>query len=288
MSDLDPLLGGTSLDDPNVTRLMVRHRGLGRAGRMLDAAASVATSVSAVITESGDDGDAHVEEVTNWRPNGVRVEMLVVEDPTDAARLHLRDALGRSGRTWRVLDRPLGGRACAIAAAIEQSEHEFVIVSSGGGGPFELVASALSYMWVDGADVALLQWESDPSAASIASADAMDRAPDGTDPLTVGALDSLHAADAGTPEMTSLDVTALERAAVFEAAGALAEWLGLAGVAIPGRLVVMRRWVARWLFNEIARAIDPAEEIADRARLLGIGIVQMVEPMPPGIARTTA
>ena len=37
----------------------------------------------------------------------------------------------------------------------------------------------------------------------------------------------------------------------------------------------MRRWVARWLFNEITRAISPADEVADRARLLGIGIVQI-------------
>lgn len=260
MSDLDPLLGGTSLDDPTVTRLMVRHRGLGRAGKMLEATESVATSVSAVITESGACGERHIAEVANWRPGGVRVEMLVVEDPASPERLSMRDALGRSGRTWRVLERPMGGRATSIAAAIEQSEHEFVVVSSGAGGPFELVASALSYMWVDGADVALLQWGSAGSDTS-----------DGPRDLA--------------PEMT-IDVGALELAAVAEAAeaaGTLAEWLGLAGVGVPGRLVVMRRWVARWLFNEISRAIDPAEELADRARLLGIGIVKMIEARPSGL-----
>ncbi|CAB4530504.1 unannotated protein [freshwater metagenome] len=34
----------------------------------------------------------------------------------------------------------------------------------------------------------------------------------------------------------------------------------------------MRRWVARWIFNEIGRAIDPVAEIAERARLLGVAI----------------
>jgi len=244
--------------------------------------------VSVVITDSGDCGEAHVDAVASWRPNGVRVEMLVVEDPTDVTRLQLRDALGRSGRTWRVLERPMGGRAIAIAAAIEQSEHEFVIASSGGGGPFDLVASALSYMWVDGADVALLQWESAPEAVATDPADPLDRAPAGAGGLTVADLDSLDPASGPPKELTSLDVTAMERAAVLEAAGALAEWLGLAGAGVPGRLVVMRRWVARWLFNEISRVIDPADEIADRARLLGIGIIQMVEPMPPGRTPTVA
>lgn len=151
----------------------------------------------------------------------------------------------------------MGGRAAAIAAAVEQSEHEFVIVSTSGGGPFDLVASSLSYMWVDGADVALLQWESDAAGE-----------PRGVDP-------------------DSLALAGMELQPTQDAAGLLAEWLGLSGNATPGRLVVMRRWVARWLFNEISRAIDPSAELADRARLLGIGIVQMIEPKPPMSTRST-
>ena len=55
----------------------------------------------------------------------------------------------------------------------------------------------------------------------------------------------------------------------------LSAWLGLRGAVPDGRLVLMRRWVARWLFNEITRAISPADEVADRTRLLGIGIVEL-------------
>ncbi|CAN5675390.1 hypothetical protein BH10ACT3_BH10ACT3_04030 [soil metagenome] len=253
MSDLDPLLHDSSFEDPSVTRLLVRHPGLGRAGSMLDSMSAVATSVSIIISESGPLGEVHLESTTGWRPAGVRVEMLVLECPTDPGRLALRDALSRTRRSWRVLERPLGGRASAIAAAIEQSEHEFVIVSTHGAGPFELVTPALSHMWVEGADVALLQWETESSGG--------------------------HAADrADAPPPVSADP-------VGDAARELAEWLGVSGVSVPGRLVVMRRWVARWLFNEISRAIDPAEELADRARLLGIGIVQMIEPAPPGAIR---
>ena len=179
--------------------------------------------------------------------------MLVLETPTDPGRLALRDALGKTRRSWRVLERPLGGRASAIAAAIEQSEHEFVIVSTHGGGPFELVTPALSHMWVEGADVALLQWQVDGPSGH------------GAGPHPV------HPTPSSDP--------------VGDAARELAEWLGVSGVSVPGRLVVMRRWVARWLFNEISRAIDPAEELADRARLLGIGIIQMIEPAPPDAIR---
>lgn len=60
-----------------------------------------------------------------------------------------------------------------------------------------------------------------------------------------------------------------------DAAHRLTEWLGLAGSAPDGSLVMMRRWVARWLFNEISRSIDPAEELADRVRLLGLAIVHL-------------
>ena len=41
-------------------------------------------------------------------------------------------------------------------------------------------------------------------------------------------------------------------------------------------LVVLRRWVARFLFDEIGRAIDPVEEFADRVRLLELRLIEVL------------
>ncbi|MGI9578889.1 MAG: hypothetical protein ACR2OH_11850 [Microthrixaceae bacterium] len=50
--------------------------------------------------------------------------------------------------------------------------------------------------------------------------------------------------------------------------------LGAPAVDEPGaRVVVVRRWVSRWVFSETERALDAAEEVADRARLLGLDMV---------------
>ena len=85
----------------------------------------------------------------------------------------------------------------------------------------------------------------------------------------------LHAGPDDRPEPADAD----------DPSATLAAWLGLRGPVPQGRLVVMRRWVARWIFNEVTRAISPAEEVADRARLLGVGIIAVAsfssdEPLP--------
>jgi len=58
-----------------------------------------------------------------------------------------------------------------------------------------------------------------------------------------------------------------------DAAGHLVAGLGLAGGTGAAGVVVLRRWLARWIFNEVTRALAPADEIADRTRLLGIAIL---------------
>lgn len=60
--------------------------------------------------------------------------------------------------------------------------------------------------------------------------------------------------------------------AAGDAAARLAELIGVGGGRPPGRLVVVRRWVARWMLSEIDRALDPVEEFCDRGRLLGLGL----------------
>lgn len=83
---------------------------------------------------------------------------------------------------------------------------------------------------------------------------------DGCDAALVDAAD-VAVADTGGSESS------------VDAAAELAAWLGPVGLRGPGRLVVLRRWVARWVFHEVTRAIEPWVEVADRCRLLGIGIV---------------
>ncbi len=230
MSDLDhshsPL---PDLEDPSVTRLMVRRHD-DRAAGLLAHSGPVVTSISMVVPAGGSAGERHVEGLEAWNPDRIRVEVLVMESPEDPARSTLRDRLARSGRSWRVLPRPQGGRVAALSMSAQDAEHEFVLIGSGGPSPYALIGPALSHMWAEGGDVAL--------------------------------LDIGHEADLDAP--TACD-TSME----------LAVWLGLSGVPVPGRLVLLRRWVARWLFNELTRAISPADEVADRARLLGIGVVRM-------------
>jgi hypothetical protein len=45
-----------------------------------------------------------------------------------------------------------------------------------------------------------------------------------------------------------------------------------------GGLVVLRRWVARFLFDGIDLAVDPLHEFADRVRLLELRLLEVVDP----------
>jgi hypothetical protein len=240
MSDLEPHLHEPVIEDPSVTRLLLRRADGGRCAELLERIAAVATSVSVVVPVGGAGGEAVVDAMSRWTSERVRVELLMMEGDGDAGRPVLRERLARSGHPWRSVKRPPGGRAAVLGAAAAAAEHEFVLVGSGGAPEYDLVEAALSLMWAEGADVALIH---------------------------AGPDDPVDAEGMVDPSQT------------------LSAWLGL-GAAVPdGRLVLMRRWVARWLFNEITRAISPAEEVADRTRLLGVGIVEVAtfasdEPLP--------
>ncbi len=231
MSDLQPRLHDVLLDDPSVTRV-VHRRAHGTAPRLLTRATGIATSVSVVVPTGGSSGQPFVDGVSAWNTAGLRTEVLVVESADDPGRAVLRDRLSRSGLSWRVLERPAGGRVATLAAVAEAVEQEFLVIPTSGDAPFEQVDPALCHMWTDGCDAAMLELR------------------------PTGEVD-------GDPSAQ------------------LAAWLGLHGAAEPGRIVVLRRWVARWLFNEITLAIDAGEEVADRARLLGMGIVRLDHERPP-------
>jgi hypothetical protein len=242
MSDLEPHLHDPVLEDPSVTRLMLRRADGGRCTDLLRRAGAVATSVSVVVPVGGSAGEAVVDAVAEWHPDRIRIEMLVMDSDTDQGRPVLRERLARSGRPWRSVQRPPGGRPAALSAAAAAAEHEFVLITTGGSPRYGLVDPALSLMWAEGADVALIHAGPDDEVDPDGSAD---------------------------PSL------------------ALSSWLGLRMPQPDGRQVLMRRWVARWLFNEITRAISPADEVADRTRLLGIGMVEVADfsvdrPLPGG------
>ena len=201
-----------------------------RAAGLLQHSGPVVTSITMVVPAGGSAGERYLDGLDAWNPDRIRVEVLVMESPDDPARSVLRDQLTQSGRPWRALPRPPGGRVAALAMSAQDAEHEFVLIGSGGPSPFALIGPALSHMWAEGGDAALL---------------------DVRHQITLD----------GAPEP--------------DPSAELAAWLGLGGTPVPGRLVLMRRRVARWLFNELSRAISPSDEVADRARLLGIGIVRM-------------
>lgn len=145
-----------------------------------------------------------------------------------------RYRLAAGNISWRRVPRSDGGRAGTLAAAAEQADNEFVMVLAGPPVGPHLVEGVLAAMWAHGGDVAVIVRPDDAAAAD----------------------------EAGVAAQPAADPAAQ-----------LAGWLGL-GAAVAGpRHVIMRRWVARWLFNEVTRSICPGEEVADRARLLGVGIV---------------
>lgn len=55
----------------------------------------------------------------------------------------------------------------------------------------------------------------------------------------------------------------------------VAEMLGLVAGA-GGGVVILRRWVARFLLDDLGRALDPVEEFLDRAGLLELRVVEFV------------
>lgn len=60
---------------------------------------------------------------------------------------------------------------------------------------------------------------------------------------------------------------------VDDPAARLVAAMGLVGGQRSAGVVVMRRWVARWILDDATRAIAPADEVADRLRLLGAAIL---------------
>ena len=57
----------------------------------------------------------------------------------------------------------------------------------------------------------------------------------------------------------------------------VADLAGLTGAPFGG-VLVLRRWLARYLFNELDRTIDPASEVRQRLRSVGARLVELPGP----------
>jgi hypothetical protein len=109
-----------------------------------------------VVPVGGAAGEPTVASFEDWSPSNLRLEFLVVESDDDAGRSVMRERLARSNRSWRTVERPPGGRAAALSAAAVAVDHEFMLVGTGGRTEYADVQRALSLMWVEGADAALI------------------------------------------------------------------------------------------------------------------------------------
>ena len=227
MSTLEPLLPSAEIIDPSVTRPSRRNAHSARVSTLLQRATAVRPSMSVILTGTDPVNDSLLSAASSWQATGARLELFAF-DSTEPAIAGLSQArLQRSDVVHQILSEAPGGQLLGVARAVEKSDHEFVVLASAQSDSMGFLDQCLAQMWIDGADVAVLQ---------------------------LGQQDAL----AGTQPI--------------DAATQLARWIASSGAPRVERTIVMRRWVARWIFNEIARAIDPVEEIADRARLLGIAI----------------
>ena len=232
--------------DPWNERIVARRTGDHHAVAVADRTAGPLTGV-AVLVPADQRGPALVDRLLRWTPEQLRVEQVAL---TAAEHPDVR-----------------GGRAVALEEAVEQVGSDFVVVPTDHTVDLDRVPELLVNMWLDGADVGLMGPSGEQPVVAPTERVARRR------PLFV----SPEFDEASRPERAT-DVMVDSALPAADTAARVAAWLGLSEAPVPGRVVVVRRWVARWLLNEIGRAVDPVAEFADRARILGLGVVELVAP----------
>lgn len=236
MSTLEPLLPSAEIVDPSVTRILLRNASSARIGTLLQRATAVRPSTSVILTGTSPLNDSLLNAASAWQATGARLELIAFESTEPAHAGLSSERLQRSDVAHQVLSEAPGGQLLGIARAVEKSDHEFVVLMSAQSDSLGFLDQCLAQMWIDGADVAVLL----PSTPE-------------------GSQTAQH-----RPDRTTTDQG--------DAASQLSRWIASSGNPNAESAIVMRRWVARWIFNEIGRAIDPVQEIAERARLLGVAV----------------
>lgn len=204
------------------------------------------TRLAVVVADTGGNGEegapTDVAGLVAALPPGFEPDLLIAGgNDAEPSRSVLAGGVSAEGWSWQLV--PHGqGRADTLDRLTSESAGDFIVVPQRTDA-LALMPVALGHLWVQGAD------------AVVVSTDVGDRSDDRSD-------------DAGPDSGRN-------------AAGRrLCEVLGLrpsSGPRSPG-MVVLRRWVARFLLDELGRAIDPGEELAERARLMELRLVEVVAP----------
>lgn len=142
--------------------------------------------------------------------------------------------------SWVVVESPDGGRGPALDRASAESTGEFVVVSTDG-----LSDDRTSLDRLSGAFGHM--WVN------------------GADALVISGSAEPVGAHPSDPDRSDVRAQRLGTA------------LGLRWGEGGPAVVVLRRWVARFLFDDIGRAIDPIEEFTERVRLLELRLVEVVD-----------
>ncbi len=237
-TDLD-LRVGTTDGAPSDLYRVIDAATLATSRRITSHGRGLVTGLSMVVLAAGAEAFHHVSAVLDWAPPELRVELLLHVPDEQVTR-----RLDQLAWPWSaVLPRGDGtsclDRMATMDAATAQATGEFVVVTApeSGGDPTPLLASL---------DEALgIMW--------VDAADAM---------VLGGGLRS--------SEMVPGPDARAEHLAV-----GLGLWRG-AGER-RATMVVLRRWVARFLFEEIGRAIDPMQELTERVRLLELRLVAVTD-----------
>lgn len=208
------------------------------------------TRLAVVVAERGEAALSVLRDVTVGAPRQFDTELVVVDpDPGDGgtSMAHVAHLLDPMAWPWVGVERPAGGRADALDLATATAVGDFLVVPRDGTAVAEL-PPALGHLWVHGADALVV---SRPGAGGAPGAE---------------------------PNVPS-GVVAGEGDAASRVGRRLAEALGLrtAEPDVPApAMAVLRRWVARFLLDELGRALDPLEEFESRTRLLDLRLVEAV------------
>lgn len=205
----------------------------------------VGTSVGVVVAGLEPPAAAGlVADVADLLPADTRQEYLVLDDHTSAVRRDLLEALAGAGDAMRLVPRPSGGPAVELDALAVSCGSEFLLLAIGADPPLAAVEPLMEMMWARGSDAGV-------ALASGQSA----------------------SGDVGTSFTRYVGLVGPSRDDAGESAGSGGSLGGGSPGALGSRVVIVRRWVSRWVFSETERALDAAEEVADRARLLGLDLV---------------